>query len=429
MNLLMYYLRYLKEKKKKLGYFKLEKSKVNCRVLKYEEYNKKDLRKKFVDEFKKMVKKKLNIEIYNCNFFAYEDSEELNVIIYFDNLSPEEIGIDSWNPIDKNHNLVKIFYKVLKKYKLPGINKNTKIVLKAKNYLTYYLEEVINKVIKESLKFKNIDKEFSVIATRNEFILGLKDELYNDYINKEKPLKKYRKILIECVKKFDTENRIDLNKIVVYVEPLSKWNKWIMYQHRDENCLEGVKKIEPTTDENEGRNKIKGKPINEKCFYKIYIFLSTAMAILLIISLIFGSLIKLFFLGLLLPIYLLISAVFFFGYLKTSKSVSAIVVSVLLLFSILNYKYILDTKAFFAGEELVEIGTWEELSKDSFDYIMIKNKPIRNYYTIGRINNTVFKIKEKLINGEKYKIKYLPNTKLVVLITRYNKGEEINTIS
>ena len=153
------------------------------------------------------------------------------------------------------------------------------------------------------------------------------------------------------------------------------------------------------------------------------------MAILLIISLIFGSLIKLFFLGLLLPIYLLISAVFFFGYLKTSKSVSAIVVSVLLLFSILNYKYILDTKAFFAGEELVEIGTWEELSKDSFDYIMIKNKPIRNYYTIGRINNTVFKIKEKLINGEKYKIKYLPNTKLVVLITRYNKGEEINTIS
>lgn len=57
MNLLMYYLRYLKEKKKKLGYFKLEKSKVNCRVLKYEEYNKKDLRKKFVDEFKKMVKK------------------------------------------------------------------------------------------------------------------------------------------------------------------------------------------------------------------------------------------------------------------------------------------------------------------------------------------------------------------------------------
>ena len=164
-------------------------------------------------------------------------------------------------------------------------------------------------------------------------------------------------------------------------------------------------------------------PINERCFYRVYVFISKAMAILLIISLIVGNLMKLFFLGLLLPIYVVITAIFFFGYLKVSKIFSVIAVGVLLLLSIFNYKYILDTKVFFEGEELVEVGIWEELSNDSYNYIMIKNKPIRNYYTIGKINNKIFKTKEKLINGEKYKITYLPNTNLVVQVTGYNNSK------
>ena len=51
---------------------------------------------------------------------------------------------------------------------------------------------------------------------------------------------------------------------------------------------------------------------------------------------------------------------------------------------------------------------------------MIKSKPVRNYYTIGKINDKVFKIKEKLISGKKYKIRYLPNTNIILGITLLN---------
>ena len=103
--------------------------------------------------------------------------------------------------------------------------------------------------------------------------LGLSDKVFSQLakhsIKTIKEIVRDKNTIVQAAIKNNTVNY----KIVVYVEPLSKWNKWIMYQHRDENCLEGVKKIEPTTDENEGRNKIKGKPINEKCFYKIYILI------------------------------------------------------------------------------------------------------------------------------------------------------------
>ena len=434
MNRLMYYIKYLKERKQKMNFFLINSFyyKIGQWIPNNDEYYKNDLIRKFISEFRKKVKRKLKVRIFTCVpelsmdgsfFYSDEKGKFLTFTIYLENVSPERIGLKKGVYIDNNHDIVKIFYKTLKKYRLPGIDKSTRIKFFITNYQDCYEGKICFEVEEELKKSTRTHKELSVTTTNDGFLLGLEDEVYNQYINDEKYLNKYRNMIIKKGKKLDTENRIDLNRMVVYIEPLSEWHEKSWDQSKSGIFLENVKKIEPTTDENEGRTMIDYNPINERCFYRVYVFISKAMAILLIISLIVGNLMKLFFLGLLLPIYVVITAIFFFGYLKVSKIFSVIAVGVLLLLSIFNYKYILDTKVFFEGEELVEVGIWEELSNDSYNYIMIKNKPIRNYYTIGKINNKIFKTKEKLINGEKYKITYLPNTNLVVQVTGYNNSK------
>ena len=420
MNLLIYYSRYIKERTKKLEYFEHNNYDSLTRIPKYNEYAENDLRKKFIDEYKKIVKRKLKVRIFNISFYSWPSENILAVHIYLENLSPEEIGIKRGTLINKNHDLVKIFCKILRKYKLPGINKNTRIDFSAIDYLGAY---TIRKCLEVKEELDKKEKTY-VETIMDGFVVGLEDEKYNQYINDEKYLKKNRNMLIKRLKKLDTENRIDLNKILVYIVPLSIWLEKACDKRETEKYLENAKKIEPTTDENEGRTMIDYNPINERRFYRSYVFLSKAMLLLFIISLILDGLIKLLFLGLLLPIYVIISAIFFFAYLKTSKIFSIIIVGLLLLFSVSNYKYVLDTKIFFEGKASVEIGIWEELSSDSYGYIMIKNKPVRNYYIIGKINDKIFKTKEKLTNGEKYEVKYLPNTNLVLQVTSYTFNVE-----
>lgn len=431
MNILMYYIKYLKERKQKMNFF-LTNSFYHTNgqwLPKSDEDYKNDLIRKFISEFRKKVKRKLKVRIFTCVpelsmdgsfFYSDEKGEFLTFTIYLENVPPERIGLKKGVYIDNNHDIVKIFYKTLKRYRLPGIDKSTRIQFFITNYQDCYEGKICFSVEEELKKSARTHKELSVTTTNDGFVLGLEDEVYNQYINDEKYLKKYRNMIIKRVKKLDTENRIDLNKIVVYIEPLSVWHEKAWDQSRSGILLENVKKIEPTTDENEGRTMIDYNPVNEKGFYKSYMFLSKAMIILLIISLVMGSLVKLLFFGLLLPIYVIISIIFFFGYLKSSKIFSIVLVALLLLFSISNYKYILDTKIFFEGGGVTEIGIWEELSNDSYDYIMIKSKPVRNYYTVGKINDKVFKIKEKLINGKKYKIRYLPNTNIILGVTLLN---------
>ena len=422
MNILTYYVEYLKIRKKKLDYYYVTNPFGSpwgewWEAPKKNRYDQNDLRKKFIDEYIKRVKRKLNIRIFTCTIDLNEDSSCLNFDIYLDNFEKNK----SQDRDEINKKLEKIFYRNLAIYKLPGI-KDIKIEFRVANYQTFYQIEKCYKakmVLDKAPKMK--ESLFLTTVTDNGVLLVLKDEFYEQYINDKKQLKKYRNFLIKQIKQFDTDNRIDLNKIEISIVPSSEWKEALKKGLSGrEKCEANAIKIEPITDENEGRTMMDYNPINERRFYRAYVFLSKAMLLLLIISLIVGSLIKLLFLGLLLPIYVIISAIFFFAYLKPSKIFSIIIVGLLLLFSVVNYKYILDTKIFFTGKASVESGVWEELSNDSYDYIMIKNKPVRNYYTIGKINDKVFKIKENLINGEKYEIKYLPNTNLVLQVTSYH---------
>ena len=130
-----------------------------------------------------------------------------------------------------------------------------------------------------------------------------------------------------------------------------------------------------------------------------------------------GSLLRLLFYGLLLPIYAIIAILYFFVFIKTKKDIATkIFVAVIILFSLINYKYILDTGLLLSGNQSVEVGEWREISDNYNTYIMVKNKPVKNTHVVGTINNKIFYLKRKLMEGNIYKIEYLPNTNTIIQV-------------
>ena len=83
------------------------------------------------------------------------------------------------------------FYKTLKKYRLPGIDKSTRIKFFITNYQDCYEGKICFSVEEELKKSARTHKELSVTTTNDGFVLGLEDEVYNQYINDEKYLKKF----------------------------------------------------------------------------------------------------------------------------------------------------------------------------------------------------------------------------------------------
>ena len=90
MNLLIYYSRYIKERRKKLEYFEHNNHDSLTRIPKYNEYAENDLRKKFIDEYKKIVKRKLKVRIFNISFYSWPPENILAVHIYLEKLEGDQ---------------------------------------------------------------------------------------------------------------------------------------------------------------------------------------------------------------------------------------------------------------------------------------------------------------------------------------------------
>ena len=138
MNILTYYVEYLKIRKKKLDYYYVTNPFGSpwgewWEAPKKDRYDQNDLRKKFIDEYIKRVKRKLNIRIFTCTIDLNEDSSCLNFDIYLDNFEKNK----SQDRDEINKKLEKIFYRNLAIYKLPGI-KDIKIEFRVANYQTFY---------------------------------------------------------------------------------------------------------------------------------------------------------------------------------------------------------------------------------------------------------------------------------------------------
>ena len=223
MNLLLYNLKYcLKEKKKGIEYFKdvkYDEIPLSCEYkMANSQYDKDDLKKTFIDKFIKRVKKQLKINVFNCKFRMGES--RIYFIIYLENLNSEI----SWEGDDKKDELVKIFYQILNKYKLPGIDRNTNIDFCVKNYEYIYRYGICYDVYREceigfNKRYKNVSVE---MCHDGQLIVLIDDKIYEKYINNEKNLKKYRETIIENVKKYDKDNRIELNKFKILATDKSK---------------------------------------------------------------------------------------------------------------------------------------------------------------------------------------------------------------
>ena len=156
----MYYLKYLKERRNNLNFYIMNSFvKGDSKFIpKTDGYNKNALIRKFIDEYRKKVKRKLKVRIFICvpelstngSFFNIDEKGRfLTFVIYLENVLPERIGLKKGVYIDNNHDIVKIFYKTLKKYRLPGIDKSTRIKFFITNYQDCYEGKICFEVEEE----------------------------------------------------------------------------------------------------------------------------------------------------------------------------------------------------------------------------------------------------------------------------------------
>ena len=171
-------------------------------------YPKESQLKIFVDAYIARVKRDLGIDVFNCRFERpYRNSDFVNFYIYLTDLDPYlDLGI-YYRIEEKEHNLIKIFYEVLKDNKLPAIDTETRLQFLLKSFrknsqerATYFTWHDIH---------DEIETVFPEVASLNHwcgFYLFIKDDDFEETIANIEYLKRIKDYCYNATKKHDIDN-------------------------------------------------------------------------------------------------------------------------------------------------------------------------------------------------------------------------------